>query len=190
MNARVLRLIQDMLLAIVVSVVLEYGLLHVKLHIALALCPLIWLALRHGGPTGIVAATIKGVVTGLLLGQADNIAQFVLMFITPVLSVGIAGFFAKYTQKTLNNRRLSSTYLNIVTATILVTIAYYILRIITSSLPVVQELASSSLWMGVVMTIVVISLTLCLAARLNKQTIIPRRSKYLSRKETTSLLND
>ena len=102
--------------------------------------------------------------------------------------------FAKYTQKTLNNRRLSSTYLNIVTASLLVSLVYFALRyvVIPMVLPAVDGLALNQLplWGGWLATTAIAAVVLILMARINQSLIIPKRSKYLSRKETSSLLND
>ena len=45
-------------------------------------------------------------------------------------------------------------------------------------------------WLSAVIIAALTFVVLCLMARLKAQTIIPKRSKYLSRKETSSLLND
>lgn len=191
MNARTRRLLLEMLLAIVVSVGLECAIHYMTLpYLAFTLLPLIWLALRHGSPTAVVAATFSGVMSGVITMGTNDIFQFILIGILPLLSVGIAGFFAKYTQKTLNNRRLSSTYLNIVTATILVVLLSYAIRFVLSPLALNQPIELMSNWLGLVLTIVMISGILCIIAKTKPESIIPKRSKYLSRKETSILLND
>lgn len=191
MNARTIKLLQEMLLAIVISVGLEVGAHYLSLpYMALSLLPLIWLALRYSGATAVIAGAVAGLTGGLILYGLAEPLKLIVLAILPVLVVGVAGFFAKYTQKTLNNRRLSSTYLNIVTATVLVAILYYAVRFGISPLAVGMPATLVAQWLGVLVTIVVISIVLCVGAKLNAKLIIPKRSKYLSRKETSILLND
>ncbi|MCW6675272.1 energy-coupled thiamine transporter ThiT [Aerococcaceae bacterium NML171108] len=191
MNARTIKLLQEMLLAIVVSVGLEVGAHYLSLpYMALSLLPLIWLALRYSGATAVIAGVVAGLTGGLILYGLAEPLKLIVLAILPVLVVGVAGFFAKYTQKTLNNRRLSSTYLNIVTATVLVAILYYAVRFGISPLALGMPATLVLQWLGVLITIAVISIVLCVGAKLNAKLIIPKRSKYLSRKETSILLND
>ncbi|MCW6659848.1 energy-coupled thiamine transporter ThiT [Aerococcaceae bacterium NML191292] len=191
MNARTIKLLQEMLLAIVVSVGLEVGAHYLSLpYMALSLLPLIWLALRYSGATAVIAGAVAGLTGGLILYGLAEPLKLIVLAILPVLVVGVAGFFAKYTQKTLNNRRLSSTYLNIVTATVLVAILYYAVRFGISPLALGMPATLVLQWLGVLITIAVISIVLCVGAKLNAKLIIPKRSKYLSRKETSILLND
>ncbi|MCW6663091.1 energy-coupled thiamine transporter ThiT [Aerococcaceae bacterium NML190073] len=191
MNARTIKLLQEMLLAIVISVGLEVGAHYLSLpYMALSLLPLIWLALRYSGATAVIAGAVAGLTGGLILYGLAEPLKLIVLAILPVLVVGVAGFFAKYTQKTLNNRRLSSTYLNIVTATVLVAKLYYTVRFGISPLALGMPATLVTQWLGVLVTIVVISIVLCVGAKLNAKLIIPKRSKYLSRKETSILLND
>ncbi|MCW6653152.1 energy-coupled thiamine transporter ThiT [Aerococcaceae bacterium NML210727] len=191
MNARTIKLLQEMLLAIVISVGLEVGAHYLSLpYMALSLLPLIWLALRYSGATAVIAGAVASLTGGLILYGLAEPLKLIVLAILPVLVVGVAGFFAKYTQKTLNNRRLSSTYLNIVTATVLVAILYYAIRFGISPLALGMPATLVAQWLGVLVTIVVISIVLCVGAKLNAKLIIPKRSKYLSRKETSILLND
>ncbi|MCW6661812.1 energy-coupled thiamine transporter ThiT [Aerococcaceae bacterium NML201209] len=191
MNARTIKLLQEMLLAIVISVGLEVGAHYLSLpYMALSLLPLIWLALRYSGATAVIAGAVAGLTGGLILYGLAEPLKLIVLAILPVLVVGVAGFFAKYTQKTLNNRRLSSTYLNIVTATVLVAKLYYAIRFGISPLALGMPSTLVAQWLGVLVTIAVISIVLCVGAKLNAKLIIPKRSKYLSRKETSILLND
>ncbi|MCW6665028.1 energy-coupled thiamine transporter ThiT [Aerococcaceae bacterium NML191219] len=191
MNARTIKLLQEMLLAIVISVGLEVGAHYLSLpYMALSLLPLIWLALRYSGATAVIAGAVAGLTGGLILYGLAEPLKLIVLAILPVLVVGVAGFFAKYTQKTLNNRRLSSTYLNIVTATVLVAKLYYTIRFGISPLALGMPSTLVAQWLGVLVTIAVISIVLCVGAKLNAKLIIPKRSKYLSRKETSILLND
>lgn len=200
MNKRTIRLLIDGLIATALVVLWRASgfewqsteMLGVTL--AIGLLPLIWLGLRHGSATAIVFAAIAGAINLVLSRPEWDWMTKILTEVTPLLAAGIAGFFAKYTQKTLNNSRLSSTYLNIVTANLLVSLVYFAVRYVVMPmiLPVVDALAINQLplWGGWLATTVIAAVVLIVMARINQGLIIPKRSKYLSRKETSRLLND
>ena len=199
MNKRTIRVIIDMLIAIVISVS-AHQLLGLILsafegfHVTFILIPLIWLALRHGASTAILAAVITGLINGLIEFHYTEWINIILYEILPLLASGLAGFFAKYTQKTLNNRRLTSTYLNISTASLLVTLAYLTLKFFivpmgTGDLTKL-DIVGSEFWISFIIMTVLTAGILSVIAKVMPRWIIPARSKYLSRKETSSLLND
>lgn len=193
MNARQVILFREMLMAILsgsLLLVVGQAIPYVSEPLYLPLLPFILLALRHSVSTAVVAVGVAGMkFIGVKQSfQLETIVETLL----PLMSVGIAGFFAKYTQKTLNNRRLSSTFLNIGTAVLLVLVAYNLLHIAT-------QIAFQSVMPSVSLMNLVVELLigwavqtgiLCVAAKWLPKVIIPPRSRYLSRKETTSLLND
>ena len=199
MNKRTIRVIIDMLIAIVISVS-AHQLLGMILsafegfHLTVILIPLIWLALRHGASTAILAAVITGLINGLIEFHYTEWINIILYEILPLLASGLAGFFAKYTQKTLNNRRLTSTYLNISTASLLVTLAYLTLKffIVPMGTGDLTELdiVGTEFWISFIAMTVLAAVILSVIAKVMPRWIIPARSKYLSRKETSSLLND
>lgn len=199
MNKRSIRVVIDMLIAIAIGVSAHQllGMLLATFNgyiFPIILIPLIWLALRHGASTAIVAAAIAGLINGLIEFHFTEGINIILYEILPLLAVGLAGFFAKYTQKTLNNRRLKSTYLNIVTASILVTFGYFALRffIVPMGTGDLTELdiVGLNFWISFIITAVLAAVILCAIAKTMPRWLIPARSKYLSRKETSSLLND
>lgn len=198
MNKRTQRILLEMLIVIVVTVLLSWGFAQLDSRIqryisGLSMAALIWLTLRHGSPTGILTAAISGAVLGFLQYGWTDVTSILLNAVLPLLIVLIAGFFAKNTQKTLNNRRLSSTYLNIYTATLLVILGYYLLKYVIIPRVVGQAsiaLSERSIWIGIVASCIIIGSLISLIAKHHPSFIIPKRSKYLSRKETTSLLND
>lgn len=195
MNKRTTRLLLDMLLSISLSVIIFIVILHglqqfEYLSVAISLIPLIWLSLRHGIPATIVASAISGVLITYVNGQSQSLVSWMV----PMLAVGVAGLFAKYTQKTLNNRRLSSTYLNIVTACLLAMIAVLVIKylVIDGLLLQLHHMSwlQADFWIQVAIAWVISSIILMLMAKLAPNLLIPKRSKFLSRKETSSLLND
>lgn len=199
MKRRLVNFLLEGLGALVLVVLL--GWLNVEGHtvklgfpLALGLLPLVWLGLRYSG----AAALVFGALAGLLLSMFNwgwgSLVDGLLWELVPLMAVGVAGFFAKYTHKTLNNRRYASTYLNIGTASLLVSILYFVLKFVLSSqlmtplAPYTLDL--SKLLLGIVLTSVLMASILIGTARMNYKLIIPRRSPYLSRKETSRLLND
>lgn len=199
MNKRSIRVVIDMLIAIAIGVSAHQllGMLLATFNgyiFPIILIPLIWLALRHGASTAIVAAAIAGLINGLIEFHFTEWINIILYDILPLLASGLAGFFAKYTQKTLNNRRLNSTYLNITTASLLVILGYFVLKffIVPMGTGGLTELdiMGSGFWISFGITTILAAVILCTIAKTMPRWIIPARSKYLSRKETSSLLND
>lgn len=199
MNKRTIRIFLDMLLATILSVA-SHLLLAMAfesfdgLHISLVLVPLIWLALRHGASTAIIASTIVGLINGLFEFHYTEWVNIILYEILPLYASGLAGMFSKYTQKTLNNRRYASTYLNIITASILVTVVYFAIKFFLVPLGMGEAITVAfkqpNVWISLASMILAAGLLLCGIAKALPKWIIPPRSKYLSRKETSSLLND
>ncbi|MGO4927299.1 energy-coupled thiamine transporter ThiT [Fundicoccus sp. Sow4_F4] len=199
MNKRSIRVVIDMLIAIAIGVSAHQllGMLLATFNgyiFPIILIPLIWLALRHGASTAIVAAAIAGLINGLIEFHFTEWINIILYDILPLLASGLAGFFAKYTQKTLNNRRLNSTYLNITTASLLVILGYFVLKffIVPMGTGGLTELdiMGSGFWISFGITTILAAVILCTIAKTMPRWLIPARSKYLSRKETSSLLND
>lgn len=199
MNKRVIRILTDCLIAMILVIVwrmtgLEQLGVQKGFVFSLITLPLIWLGLRHGGSAAVVVAFLAGAVNALIFIQGLTVVQRILIEIVPLLVVGISGFFAKYTQKTLNNRRLSSMRLNIFTASILVTFGYYALRYVllpVSSIIDEQPLWTSiNFWAGWIASALIMGILLSIMAQLKPEWLIPKRSRYLSRKETSRLLND
>lgn len=199
MNRRTIRLLTDGLIALALVVIVR--LLNVEMitldagyGLALGLVPLVWLGIRHSAATAIVFAAIAGGVNAVFLSSPPTMTDRLSIELSPLLVTGLAGLFAKYSQKTLNNRRYSSTYLNISTAAILVSLTYFLVKFVGLPL-IVQGVDSLSLgeiriWIAIGLSSIAIAGVLIILARINPSTIIPKRSRYLSRKETSRLLND
>ncbi|MGF3072178.1 energy-coupled thiamine transporter ThiT [Facklamia sp. P12934] len=199
MNKRSIRQFWDMVIALVLSLILffvsdEAAINFFGLELIIALIPLMWLALRHGAPSAIISGLLVGIIQGVLNGGLDDGLVLIVQWIAPILAVGVTGLFAKYTQKTLNNKRYSSTYLNIFTGSLLALILFIAIRqlIVPFALgeEVLFEFNNLNHWLGLLLSWLLSASVLVLLARFMPQTIIPKRSKYLSRKETSSLLND
>lgn len=192
MNTRTRRMFQDALIAIVLSVIL--GLVEkntMGIPLGFILLPMTWLSLRHGGPLSILTAAVVGVVIGVIQRQGTPIGELLLTSLAPLLGVGLGGLFARNTQRTLNNLRYSSTYLNIFTASLLILGIYYGVRYgLLPQLGLTPPLSWQSVSLGLMITWLISAGSLSLLAKNKPQAVIPRRSKYLPRRETSSLLND
>ena len=199
MNQRTRSMLLDSLYAIVLGLILAVATQYVSSFIpgdysGLAMLPLIWLALRYGSPLAIISALLTGLIVGFTRQGFTDWLSVLLEEALPLLSVGFAGLFAKYTQKTLNNRRYSSTYLNIFTGALLSTASYMFIKFWLTPLALDEisllQINGWEFWLSLVVVWLIIGLVILIMARSNPKLIIPKRTKYLSRKETSSLLND
>lgn len=197
MNQRTKKLLIDMgialVVAILIAIIMNLLVGSLNIYLALVITPIVWVSLRHGIPTGVVVGAVSGLIIGLITyGFSDFIG--ILGEILGLALVGTAGSFAKYTQKTLNNRRLSSTYLNIVTGTLLANVLYYLVKF--ALIPLINNqlgllsIDNIQFWLSLLINWVLVSAVLIAIAYLKPQWIIPNRSRFLSRKETSTLLND
>ena len=193
MNKHTVRRLRDVLLAIVLSLAISIAWLklgELPLHTALVVLPLIWVGLRHGGANAVVSGVVVGLITGAIAGHFGDIVSTALIDVLPYTAAGLAGFFAKYTQKTLNNRRYSSTYLNMGTASLLVVASFLAIKVgmlwlMQQEIPFTwgtAALAGLEAWALAFVILVIL-------ARTNVDTIIPKRSRYLTRREVSRLLN-
>ncbi|EFR31339.1 energy-coupled thiamine transporter ThiT [Eremococcus coleocola] len=199
MNKRTRRLLGDCLIALILALGLAfvaYQVLNNQLpyRFALFLIPLIWLGLRQGAPAAILTGALAVLGVGWFIGQEHQWLPLILRYLVPVMSLVLLGLFTKNTQKTLNNRRYSSVYLNIITASILVSVVYYLLAFLLASYLLQASnqfsLTSLNFWLSCLLTGLITGGILSIMARLWPKLIIPPHSRYLSRKETSSLLND
>lgn len=199
MNQRTRNLLIDCLFAIIICTILAVVFQYISTYVpgsyeGIALVALVWLALRYGSPSAIVSGVIAGLIIGLTRQGFSQWLSLVVEEILPVLSVGFAGLFAKYTQKTLNNRRYSSVYLNVFTGALLTSASYMFIKYWLAPLALNElsllRITGWEFWVSLLVVWLVISLVIVIMARLNPKLIIPKRTKYLSRKETSSLLND
>lgn len=189
----------DMLLAIIFSVIfsLLMGVMvagDFAYDIAILILPIIWLSFRYGPWPAIVAGALAGLISGILEYGLAGWADIFMYNVLPLVTVGISGIFAKYTQKTLNNHRYSSTYLNIATGSLLSSLLYFLSKYPLASYIYGNEnpfpMGQLEFWANIAITWFVVIVVIILVARINPSFLIPKRSRFLSRKETSSLLND
>ncbi|MDK7186686.1 hypothetical protein [Facklamia hominis] len=199
MNKRLLLQIREGLLAIALTGLIFYFYSRMESSLmpyywAVFLWPLLRFALRHGAAAAGIYGGIAGLVCGMISIPISDWLSVIVFAMIPFISVLVMGFFAKYTQKTLNNRRYSSTSLNIITGALLSNVLFYFLRFYIGPLAMGQEsplnIMTGSFWISSLVMTVVVSLLFITIAKLKPSFLIPKRSKYLSRKETSALLND
>lgn len=163
--------------------------------IALAMLPLVFFSLRRGILLGLVAGIVAGVIQFFVASGGSDILENIVTNIAPFAFVGIAGFFAKFTQRTLNNKRFSNAALNIVTASFFGAIVYFVWKLIIDLF--FQETAVPAFdhyfrqdGMSFLITFAVTAVVLLVVAKVAPKAFIPRDSRFLSRKEKSKLLND
>ena len=113
--------------------------------------------------------------------------------------VAFAGFFARNTVRTAFNARISSTVLNVVTASIIATFVSYGFHAIASAIGAptlfaTEKVALASGFLGFsanfIATLVVTLVVLVTLIYVKRDIYIPKGTRYLSRKEKSHLLND
>lgn len=167
--------------------------------IVFALLPLLFISLRRGILLGLVSGTLTGLALFALKGDGTDVAADILTQAAPFVFVGIAGFFAKFTQRTLNNKRFPNAALNILTASFFGTLVYFVWALLSdifSSEEAVPAGVSAFAHflpgqaLSFAATFAVSAVILLLIAKIAPKAYIPKDSRFLSRKEKSKLLND
>lgn len=161
--------------------------------IALAMLPLVFFSLRRGMLLGLAAGIAAGVIQFFVASGGSDILENIVTNIAPLAFVGISGFFAKFTQRTLNNKRFSNAALNIVTASFFGAIVYFVWKLIIDLFfgegsAFDQYLRQDGI--SFLITFAVTAVVLLVVAKVAPKAFIPRDSRFLSRKEKSKLLND
>lgn len=201
MNSKAVKIMGEVLLAIVIAVLLSYipeaGW---SVRVDFSVIPLIFVALRQGTIWGFIASILFGVVNVFLHGIGNGSA--LVPVVDSVLAygfVGLAGLFARNTVRTAFNARTSSTVLNIVTASLIASIVSGGLHIVAASLGGASYLEEqqialvtsvSSHWIGMLTTFAVTMIVLVGLVYVRRSVYVPKGTRYLSRKEQSHLLND
>lgn len=153
----------------------------------------IWYAFRRG----VLAGSLSGLFTGVLIGLGtpwllDKPIEWTVVMILAVegLTMGIAGGFARNLQRTLNNRRMFSVYLNLITGTILAMIADFVVAFLGDQFLVGRADAFTRAGIRFSISTPIILVILIVGLFVRKQWFIPKNTTYLSRHERSHLLND
>lgn len=168
-------------------------------NLVFALLPLLFISLRRGMLLGLVSGTLTGLALFALKGEGADVAADVLNQAAPFVFVGIAGFFAKFTQRTLNNKRFPNAALNILTASFFGTLVYFVWSLI-SEIFISEEAVPAGVSafahflpgqvLSFAATFAISTVLLLLVAKFAPKAYIPKDSRFLSRKEKSKLLND
>jgi len=168
-------------------------------EIVIALLPLLFVSLRRGMLLGLVSGALAGIGLFALKSQGADLAADVLNQAASFVFVGIAGFFAKFTQRTLNNKRFPNAALNIVTASFFGTLIYFVWALLSdmvSNEEAIPEGISAFAHflpgqaLSFAATFAASAVVLLLIAKFAPKAYIPKDSRFLSRKEKSKLLND
>lgn len=184
--------------------VLAIGLAYVTMsageyNLVFALLPLLFISLRRGMLLGLVSGTLTGLALFAIKGEGTDVAGDLLTQAAPFIFVGIAGFFAKFTQRTLNNKRFPNAALNILTASFFGTLVYFVWSLI-SDIFLSQDTVPAGVSafahffpgqaLSFAATFAASAAVLLLLAKFAPKVYIPKDSRFLSRKEKSKLLND
>lgn len=163
--------------------------------LVLAVIPLVFISLRRGLLQGLFAGGLAGILFLLFKEGSPDFSENMVTQFGPLAFIGITGLFAKYTQRTLNNKRYSNAALNIVTASFFGTLLYFV-WVIVGALFFAPEVASNGSNMfemyglSFLISFAVTAVVLLLLAKFAPKLFIPRNTAFLSRKEKSRLLND
>lgn len=163
--------------------------------LVLAGIPLIFISLRRGLLQGLFAGGLAGILFLLFKEGSPDLSENIVTQFSPLAFIGITGLFAKNTQRTLNNKRYSNAALNIITASIIGMLLYFVWMAV-GSVFFTTEVASneSNLFniysLSFLLSVVVTAAVLLLLAKFAPKLFIPRDTSFLSRKEKSRLLND
>lgn len=153
--------------------------------LVLAIIPLVFISLRRGMLQGFGAGVIAGLLVFFFNTEASELLVELMSGFAPLAFIGLSGFFAKFTQRTLNNKRFPNAALNIVTASLLGSLLYFIWIFVSAEAMTIQVAGISFL-----LTFAVAAVVLVLLAKLAPSSYIPKDTPFLSRKEKSRLLND
>ena len=196
MNSKAVKILLEVLGAVVVSVALSYiPQESLPFFVDLAILPLIFVSLRQGLIWGTIASVLFGLLhvflhpTGagfLVVSLHDSFMAYGF--------VGLSGFFARNTVRTAFNARTSSTTLNVVTASLIATIVSYGFHVIATGIgaPTVFSAEKVSFEFGTnfLVTLAVTLLIFVTLIYVKRDVYIPKGTRFLSRREQSHLLND
>ncbi|MBF0780427.1 MULTISPECIES: energy-coupled thiamine transporter ThiT [unclassified Granulicatella] len=150
--------------------------------ILLSTFPIIILFYRHGFYPAFLVGAIYGIGVGIIVmlfdkGNMLTVAAYSILGI----SLSINGLFAKNIHKTLNNRRMNSVWLNVITANGIITLIIFGLTFFHVHTINVISVVYYGLTSSMVPMVI---------AYQKPEWILTKRSPFLSRKERSKLLND
>lgn len=188
-----------------VTIAISCGLLFLPLSyqsmgIDVAILPLIIFALRRGVIPSVMTNLVFGVVAFLIqYPVAGSVGSNLVDTVVAYLMVTLASLFARNTVRTAFNVRLSSTRLNIVTASLFAVLASQVMHLfaMTMASPTVlnESLVSFSegfqgIWLIMLLLWIGIAVLLVILLQVKREIFVPKNTRFLSRREKSHLLND
>lgn len=186
----------EVIVAAVLALLLSFITLSVgDYRIVLTVLPLVFISLRRGLLQGLFAGALTGIIIYILNYNSEDMLQNVVLHFGPVAFVGISGFFAKFTQRTLNNKRFPNAALNIVTGSFFGTLLYFVWNFIGSVSFDPAGVNDTGYYLRIdgvswLLTFAVTAIVLLILAKVAPKSYIPKDTRFLSRKEKSKLLND
>ena len=167
--------------------------------LVLSIVPLVFISLRRGLLQGLFSSGLAGILFLVFKEGSADLSDNIIMQFAPLAFIGVTGLFAKFTQRTLNNKRYTNAAVNIITGSFFGTLLYFIWMLIGSiffvgDVPANESSAFSYYFeiygISFLISLVATALVLLLLARWMPKVFIPRDTRFLSRKEKSRLLND
>ncbi|MBS4749961.1 hypothetical protein KG091_02585 [Carnobacteriaceae bacterium zg-ZUI78] len=189
MNQVTVKNIKEISIALMMTLLLTVIICYVRpeLLLPVAMLPFITTVYRYGFSAlygvSILYGVIAGILTSIILKQDMTINIF--MFVAASLILCACGFFTKNIHRTVNNRRMKSVWLNIVTATVCSSLAFVGLYYVSMSMNYALISIQSIIYLEVYML-----LSVLFSAYQYPILILTKRSPFLSSKERSKLLND
>ena len=201
MGSKAVKIMLEVLLAIAVASGLSYiPAIGGNVVIDFAIIPLILLSLRHGGIWGAIASILFGLLHGVL--HPSGTGYIVVTFNYYVIWYWFLSFEGLFSRKKVRKAfkySISSTVLNVVTASIIATFVSYSFHAIATAIGAptlfaTEKVALASGFLGFsvnfIATLVVTLVVLVTLIYVKRDIYIPKGTRYLSRKEKSHLLND
>ena len=193
MNAKLLKVVFEGIVMSALSVALTFlSRATIDGQLNLALLPLLLFAFRQGTVFAVGAGVLTGIIHWLFFGMTMDVSVALLLYFLPYVLVGIAGFFARNVVRTAFNRRLGATTLNLVTGTLLVGVGSWLLQSLALSLSqkTAWMTALSTTWVYSLGWTVALALFFSVLVRVVPDLYVPKKTRFLSRREQSHLLND
>ncbi len=169
-------------------------------RVDIAILPLIVFALRRGVLPSIITNIVFGLVSFFLQYQTvDAMSANFVDTVGAYVMVTLAALFARNTVRTAFNVRLTSTRLNIVTASLFAVLASQTMHIFAMTMAsqtllnesvVSFSQAFQGMWFIMLGLWMAISVLLVILLQIKREIFVPKNTRFLSRREKSHLLND
>lgn len=195
MNSKVTKIAVEGMGIVALALCFSYASTYIPVKVDIALLPLLFFAFRQGVIPSVVVNALFAVGNALIFSHTGDIVVDNLVAYEAVL---LAALFARNTVRTAFNARVSSTTLNIVTGTVASVTVSWAVHSVSSILNDTSFLFTTKQELGVAFTqsLSVYGTTLCVLllilvgmVYINRMVYVPKGTRFLTRKETSHLLN-